>query len=73
MNATAAQKAEARRQMRFGHRDSNAIAEALPERTGCHLDARRDAALGMTRCDAVPLPELFDLFERNVVTGRVKK
>ncbi len=53
----------ARRQLRFGHRHSHAVAEALTERARRHLDSRCYAALGMTRRDAAPLAKPLDLLE----------
>ena len=63
----------ARGEMRFRDRHADAVAEALAERPGRHLDARREAALGMPRRDAAPLAELLDLLERKVVAGQMKQ
>jgi hypothetical protein len=62
-----------RRQVGFGHRETDAVAKALTERSGRRLDARRKATLGMPRGDAAPLPKMFDLFERKIVAGEVKQ
>ena len=62
-----------RRQVRFGHRETHAVAEALTERSGGRLDARRNATLGMSRRHAAPFAKLLDLFERKIVAGEVKQ
>src|SRR5689334_23397930 len=64
---------EARRQMRFRHRDSDAVGETLAERAGGHFDAGRMAALRVARRGASPLPKLLDLFERDVVAAYVEE
>src|SRR5690349_6541758 len=62
-----------RRQMRLCHRHSDAVTEALAERSGGHLDAGRESALGVTGSDTAPLAKLLDLFERKIVTGRIEQ
>ena len=54
------------------HRDADGIPDALPERTGRALDARRFEKLRMARRLAVKLTEAFDLFHRQVVTAHVQ-
>ena len=63
----------ARRQVRFGHRQTDAVAEALTQRPGGRLDAWRNATLGMARRHAAPLAKPLDLFERKIVAGEVKQ
>src|SRR6185437_9881913 len=58
---------------RFGHRQTHAVTEALPERSRGRLDTWRNATLGMSRRDAAPFAKLFDLFERKIITGEVKQ
>ena len=62
-----------RRQVRFGHRETDAVAEALTQRPGGRLHAWRNAPLGMARRHAAPLAKPLDLFERKIVAGEVKQ
>ncbi len=62
-----------RGQMRFADRHADGVREALAERTGRDLDARRVAALGMARRLAAPLAELLQIVERKVVAGDVEQ
>src|SRR5436309_455523 len=58
--------------MRFGDRHADTIAEALTKRTGCRFHAGRHPAFGMAGGAASPLAKLFDLFERDVVAGKIE-
>src|SRR6185312_2211954 len=62
-----------RRQVGFGHREADAVTKALTERSGCRLDARRNATLGMPRRHAAPLAKMLDLFKGKIVAGEVKQ
>src|SRR4030095_5259430 len=62
----------ARRQMSFGDRHADTVAEALTERTGCRFHTRRHPAFGMAGGATAPLAKLFDLFEREVVAGKIE-
>ncbi|MET3215893.1 UNVERIFIED_ORG: hypothetical protein ABIC48_003662 [Burkholderia territorii] len=59
----------ARGELRFRHRHADGVGEALAERAGRRLDARREAALRMAGREAARLPEAPDLIERQVVAG----
>ena len=51
----------------LGHRHADAVGEALAERPGRDLDARRDVhavALGVARGERAPLAEVLELVER---------
>ena len=61
------------RQPPFGNGQAEGIAQPLAKRAGGHLDARRAPALGMSRRPAVPLPELLQVVERQVVPGQVEQ
>ena len=60
-------------QVRFGHRQTHSVAEALTERPRGRLDAWSNAALGVARRHATPFAKLFDLIERKIITGEVKQ
>jgi hypothetical protein len=63
----------ARGEIGFGDGHAHAVAEALAERPRRRLDAGRAAALGVAGRLAAPLPELLDLFERQVIAGEVQQ
>ena len=63
----------ARGELRFGDRHAHGIGEALPERTGRDLHARRMPALGMPGRLAAPLAEVLDVVQREVVAGQVQQ
>ncbi len=52
---------------------TDAIGEALAQRTGRCLHPRRQSALGMSRTFAAPLAKLFDLFQRQIVTRQMQQ
>ena len=54
-------------------RHPDAVREALPERPGRRLDARRVTALGVAGRRRAPLPEALELVEREVVPGEVER
>src|SRR5665213_1717575 len=60
-------------QMRFGHRQTHTVTEALTERSRGRLDAWCNATLRVARRHATPFSKLFDLFERKIITGKVKQ
>jgi hypothetical protein len=57
----------------LGHRHPHGVADALAERAGRRLDARREEVLRMPRRDRAPLAELLELLEREVVAGQVER
>ena len=57
--------------LRDGHPDG--IGEALAERAGRRLDARRQAAFRVARRDAVPLSERLEVGQRDRVAGQVEE
>ena len=62
----------ARGQVGLRDRHADAVAEALTQRSRRSLDARSQAALRMAGRAAVPLAELFDLLERQIVAGQME-
>src|SRR6266511_4753028 len=58
--------------MSFGDRHADAVAEALTKRTGCCFHTGRHPAFGMAGGAASPLAKLFELFERDLVTGKIE-
>jgi hypothetical protein len=64
---------EALREETLGERETDGVADALPERTGRHLDARRVAALRVPGRTRAPLAELLQIVERQVVAAQVKQ
>ncbi len=56
----------------LGQRHAHRAGDALPQRPGGDLHARRDAALGMAGRPAVQLAEVFDLRHRQVVAGQMQ-
>ncbi len=61
---------EGRRQPPLRDRHADAVAEPLTERSRGDLDAGRAPALRMTGRSALPLPELLEVFHREVVAGQ---
>ena len=57
----------------LGHRHADGVGDALPERAGRDLDARRVAALGVPGRARAPLAELLEVLEREVVAGQVQQ
>ena len=62
--------AEARIHQPFGERHADCRGDALPERPGGGLDARRVAILGMSRRLRSPLPEGLELVRRHALVAR---
>src|SRR5687768_18280075 len=58
--------------LRFGDGHADCIPNTLSEWTGCRLDARSVAELGMPRRAAFPLTELLQVVEEEVVTGEIE-
>ena len=56
----------------LGDRHPDAVREALAERAGGRLDARREAVLGVARRPRAPLAEALEVVERDVVAGQVE-
>src|SRR4029453_6495780 len=61
----------ARRQMRLGDGHTDSVAEALTQRSRRRLNSRSQTTLGMAGGAAVPLAELLDLFEEQLVPRRI--
>ena len=61
------------RQQLFGQRHAHGVGQALAERAGGGLDARRDADFRMARRLAVQLAEVAQLAHRQVVAGEVQQ
>jgi hypothetical protein len=59
-------------QVRFRHGHPDAVGEALAQRARRCLDARRNAALGMTRRHAAPPAKSLDAFQRKIVAGAAR-
>jgi hypothetical protein len=57
----------------LGDRHPDAVREALAERAGGRLDARRHEVLGVPRRLRVPLAEALQLLEREVVARQVQR
>ena len=55
-----------------GHGVTDRIANPLTERTRRGLDSYGFVEFGVTGSFAVELPEVFDLFKRKVVTGKME-
>src|SRR5271157_1246135 len=53
--------------------EANRVADALAERAGGGLDARRKAVLGVSWRLRVPLAKAFDLIEREVVARKIEQ
>ena len=60
-------------QQLLGQRHADRVGDALAERAGGGLDARRDADLGVARRLAVQLAEVAQLAHRQVVAGQVQQ
>ena len=63
----------ARGEHALGERHADRVADALAERAGRRLDARRVVRLGVARRAATPLPELLQVVDREVVAGEVQR
>ena len=63
---------ERRREVGFGEREADGVADALAERSGRDLDPDGVAELGVPGRPALPLPELLDVVEAEVVAGEVQ-
>ena len=57
----------------FSQRHPNAIGKPLTQRTGCHFHARGQTIFGMTGGSAAPLPESFQFFKGEIVTGEMQQ
>ena len=60
-------------EMRFGDRHADGVGDALAERPGRRLDARRALGFGMAGRLASELPEVLDVVERQVVAGEIEQ
>ena len=60
-------------QMSRAHRHPDAVRKALAQRPGRDLNSRRQAVLRMARRLRSPLAEVFDLVERQIVTGEIEQ
>ena len=63
---------EHRTHVRFGHRHAHRVADPLAQRAGCRLDSGSVAELGMSGRLALPLPELFQVIECEIVTSEIE-
>ncbi len=63
---------ELRRQMGFGHREPDRGGDPLAERAGGHLHPRDQSDLRVAGGLRSPLPEVLELFEREIVAGEMK-
>jgi hypothetical protein len=59
-------------EMRFGHSQSHCVADALSQGPGRGLDACGLPVLRVARRSALPLPELPDVVERQIVAAEVE-
>ena len=66
-------RVEHRRQVRLRDREPDGVADPLAQRSGGDLDPRRDAVLRVPGRPAVPLAELLDVVEREVVPREVER
>src|ERR1700733_490388 len=57
----------------LGQRHADGVADALPERSRCHLYARREPALWMPGRARAPLAELLKVVEAKVVAAQVQQ
>jgi len=60
-------------QQLFRHRHAHRVGNALTERSGGRLDARRIAIFRMPGGFRMQLPELLDVLDRQVVTGQMQQ
>ena len=60
-------------QQPLGDRHADRVADALAQRAGGGLDARRVAPLGMARRPRAPLAERLEVVEREVVPAEVEQ
>ena len=60
-------------ELRLGDRHADGVRQPLAERARRHLDARRVSALRMPGCLAIPLAELLDVVERQIVAGQMQQ
>src|SRR5437870_4854031 len=58
--------------MRLGHRHADGVTDPLTERARRGLDSRRVAKLRMTGRMTLPLPELLEIVERELVSGQIE-
>src|SRR5438309_1816559 len=68
-----ARSVEGGRQVRLSHRHPDSHAESLPERSGRDVDSGRNAKFGVSWRLALPLAELLEIFEAEVISGEVEK
>ncbi len=64
---------ETRGKMRFGNRHTHRIGQSLTQRAGCNFDTGHMFVFRMPRRAASPLPESFNIVERQIVTGQMQK
>ena len=63
---------EHRAEMRFADGHSDRVADSLPERAGRRLDTGRVAVLGVAGSLALPLAELLQIIESEIVAGEIE-
>jgi hypothetical protein len=64
---------ESRRQVGLGHGHADGVGQALSQRTGCGLHARRAVRLRVARRPAAPLAKLLDIFQGEIVAAEVQQ
>src|SRR5205085_12005559 len=64
---------ELRGEVRRAHAEADAVGEALSERPRGYLDAGRQNVFGVARSLRSPLPEVLQLFERQIVARQVQE
>jgi len=60
-------------EMCFGDREANRVSDTLAERTGGGLHALGVVYFRVSRREALPLPEILDLLEREVIPGQMQR
>ena len=64
---------ECAREFALGNRHADRVGQPLTERPGGGLDTRGDTDFRMPRRFGMQLPEVLDLFHRQVVTGQMQE
>ena len=59
--------------MRFGERKTDSVRDALAERAGGRVDARRDVVFGVARRDAAKLAELLDIIDADGIAVQMQQ
>ena len=64
---------ELRGKMRRSNRHAHTLTKSLPERTGGHFDAGGQSIFRVSRRLAVELPEVLDVFKREIVARQMQQ